>query len=562
MTRTGNKKFSAPPGATKYELQKATSEYVKARNKQQTTTKVKKALSDAQVPERHLNMTNDLFDRDRFNKMKMEADILRDEIKKGTGELEIFPELMQDTFTSLFRSSPVMKDPADVDPIYHLNRNIIGNIMESSDWDQLRNYTRLDEVQSAAAAATLGDMVLSTNPEEIQKIQAYLKQLREDAAKLKEINKDIAQMQQVIMNPPPDMTPQAIKQLQQKVEKLQEKAQQTQQKIDQCQGSIAVAGQNIGAAGAGTAITAATQVTQMQETFFSGWGTGAGNAQPTSYKDRLALAQAIMKKPMLMKLAQLAGRFSKLAVHKQKNKTKHAVEEVSDVVRSNDLSRILPVSAMYLADPDTEDLFYVQYAEGSLLTYELAGHETKTKGPIILCTDISGSMSESLDIVEGGDQNMNKDLWAKAIALALVQVAKRENRSAAVIPFDSNVKQVFRFLRNEPFKTDEFLAMASLYTGGGTDFNPPLKEAIKILEEESEFKKADVLVITDGEGPISDNLVRKILNLKKKLQFSVYVVVVGYEFDWLEHSLKKISDHLIPVQALTVDVAADLFEAV
>ena len=136
--------------------------------------------------------------------------------------------------------------------------------------------------------------------------------------------------------------------------------------------------------------------------------------------------------------------------------------EIDEVSNGNDLKHVLPVEMAIMADPQTEDFFYLKYATKKLrlfankpkLESQMKVEQTKKKkprlekGPIIVSLDTSGSM-------EGDPIKLAKSLLMR--------------------------------------KVSSFLD--STFTGG-TDGEQMLNAALKMLQT-SNFSMADVLIISD-----------------------------------------------------------------
>jgi hypothetical protein len=69
--------------------------------------------------------------------------------------------------------------------------------------------------------------------------------------------------------------------------------------------------------------------------------------------------------------------------------------------------------------------FTRRFLDGQLLLYSLRGIEEKGRGPVIVCLDGSSSMM--------GD----KEIWAKALTLTLLEIARRQRRLFRSICFSS-----------------------------------------------------------------------------------------------------------------------------
>ena len=60
---------------------------------------------------------------------------------------------------------------------------------------------------------------------------------------------------------------------------------------------------------------------------------------------------------------------------------------------------------------------------------------------------------------------------------------------------------------------------------GGTDFETPLKRALKIIAEHPAYEKADVLMISDGDCQVSETFIQHLQERKAALDCMVYSVL-------------------------------------
>jgi uncharacterized protein with von Willebrand factor type A (vWA) domain len=186
--------------------------------------------------------------------------------------------------------------------------------------------------------------------------------------------------------------------------------------------------------------------------------------------------------------------------------------------------------------------------EGRLLQYSLK--EEKGRGPLVVCVDGSSSMS--------GD----KEIWAKAVCLTLLEIAKRERRKFIVIVFSGKGSPLKIFgsdMRERwEMKEKEILELADYFPGGGTDFEDPINKALEFLKD-SKFKKGDVVFITDGECDVSGEWLDAFLPEKRRLAFQLFSVLIDLTGRETPESLKKFSDKVTTVSRLTSEDARDIF---
>jgi uncharacterized protein with von Willebrand factor type A (vWA) domain len=420
---------------------------------------------------------------------------------------------------------------------------MLAEMMQSPIFDQLRIHTRGNSAMGAVATASLCETIMTENEQTITQINMYLQQIaaaRQQAAQLRkelQVAKNEVAKAATIVDRTHAITKQQIQ---------QNHLNQITTQINQQMAQVTQLGAGIQCThGVQTALDAIG----LESDICSGWGTATGSLSPVSYEDRLALQQALIKSPALIKILQMAGRMRRLAVRKQRQKSKHVYDEISDVKLGDDLGHLLVTEQLLLADPLLEPLFLKKYAEKSLFCYEMSGLEAKTKGPIIVCLDVSGSM--------GGE----RDCWAKGVALAMVDIAHHQKRNCIVIVFDNVIQHIFEFLK-EDFQFKRVVELASYFTGGGTSFNPPLGKALDYIEKESQFKQADIIMVTDGDADVSEKTRNRFMEVKEKLKFSLFTIIVGTEYEWVDHPLKGLSDRQVPVADLTKELAEEVFESV
>ena len=180
-------------------------------------------------------------------------------------------------------------------------------------------------------------------------------------------------------------------------------------------------------------------------------------------------------------------------------------DEIVDLKLGDELRRILPSELGVLADPETEDDFYMRYLSGELMVYDTVGEEHAGRGPVVLVGDESGSM--------GGQRNV----WAKAIACCLLNICRREKRDFAYVGFGSSGEVTTHlFEAKRELDAQAIVDMASHFFGGGTVPLQGVASAKKIMDTATVFKKADIVMVGDGQasfGP-EDKMLRDQLDAR------------------------------------------------
>ena len=240
---------------------------------------------------------------------------------------------------------------------------------------------------------------------------------------------------------------------------------------------------------ASAAVDEAREVTEGLEQVAFGNAAGRGHVVGASRLSASArsLAVRIRDDARLRRIALLAGRFKRIAAAKQRQKVRHGADEVSDIELGADIGRLLPSELVKLRNAKLKLGLLRDLSERRCLQYALRGSETLGKGPLVVALDKSGSMDGPPDV------------WATAVALALLDVAQRERRPFALLGFDDGIKHEVIVKPGEQLPETELFVSC----GGGTDIANVMARSLEIIETNpGAMKKADVVLITDGGSSI------------------------------------------------------------
>ena len=283
-----------------------------------------------------------------------------------------------------------------------------------------------------------------------------------------------------------------------------------------------------------TAAAKAEQAIEETEAALVGLGCGSGpGASSRVQAPRSEVVEALRSDERLRRIAKLAGRLRAQAIAKQTTKVEHGREELCDVTLGSDLGHLLPSETVLLADEDLEALLYRRLLESAAMQYELRGQDHRAEGPIVLVVDESGSMRG------------HRDEWAKAVALAMMEIAARQGRSIAYVHFDAAVTRTDLIATPKSIGLDVLLGCVSHFSGGGTRIATALAEANRILAGQAEarsFAKADVVLITDGADPDQAAQLAQLDALRKR-GAALFSVGIGSEIPtWIaERSTQAIA---------------------
>ena len=214
------------------------------------------------------------------------------------------------------------------------------------------------------------------------------------------------------------------------------------------------------------------------------------------------------------------------------------IEETAGIFRSGEIMSMLPSEASLLAagrrSPILKKLWHSKRAERGLLSYERVGwmdeeqsnvldrleiRPSGLQGPLILCLDTSASMSGVREKV------------AKALVLECVRGAKRQQRQCYLIAFSGREEVRELELSSDSGHMEPLLEFLAGSFEGGTDLNEPIKRSIELLKgegERSEWRNADVLIVTDSEvPPLERDLKKEIEDLCVEEGVEVHGLIVG-----------------------------------
>lgn len=202
----------------------------------------------------------------------------------------------------------------------------------------------------------------------------------------------------------------------------------------------------------------------------------------------------------------------------------------------------------------TDDLMFdARYASASLPTHERGGRGEE-KGPLVVCLDKSSSMAES----DGA-----KDVWASALVLGAAEEAFRQQRPFALVSFRSVVTKEDVVQAMPPDGAGEIFASIQMLPSGGTNFEAALTHAKAIIEQESRWKDADILFVTDGNSVVSTDFLRTFKAFKQDHKVKVHSVLINMGGSSVsKSSVQQFSDTIIMASDLTENLSKEILDLV
>jgi len=498
-----------------------------------------------------------LWDRVIQQKMKGDPDNLFAMVE---GELASpLDRALDDLFLAGYKYNANLKPVNWIDPLFKGNRKLIQKIMRMNEFKQIHERTKGDEILAATAAISFMDELQQSCPEEMKKLTENAKEAQQATDKMDKLKDHINQMKQAMHTP--DLSPTERKTLRNQIKALRTQERKSTIKLQHANKGMKKAMSKISSFGnlQGALTDSKQQVDDLSDIekalgYGTKAGTGIGDGGRVYDKKRFQIAKILRTQDRLKRIFKELGRFQFIATRKFKTKIRHATGEITKIIQSNNLAHVLPSEWVNLMIPELEILFYKRYAEKELLSYETKQKGKKGKGAIIVCIDESSSMRGV------------REVWSKAVSLALLTLARMQHRTVHIVTFGSDISKQFTFLpkMKESDHFDEMMDFATYFDNGGTNFRYPMAEAERLIRRTPELKKADILFITDGEAGLDDLFNKNFNAFKKRNEVTMQTLIIGHGSEYANQrsSLDQVSDKITYIEQLTDEIAADLFEKI
>ena len=500
------------------------------------------------IADSKLTIFCDEFDIKDFEEVKSNSDSLLALSEKGKKEYMQFPELQQDIYSSLVRLKPLFLEEKQIRAGYLLNKEIISLITNLPRYKEVRVFTVADRIISTIATESLSEealKILQKIKRERQLFGDYLNALLK-IAELEGEGTGEGEGNDGDGNVSSTSTKRyTLEEAKQKAAEYYNKFKETiRQKETQAMFSQMVA--NV------------LDRVREESDFIEAWGLGSsGTYSQRPYHEKVELVRRLRSSPKLKQIAQLAGRFKRIALQRQKEKIKKGTDEVYSITQGNDLSRLLPSEIIKLSDPIRRKEFMLNFIEGKCLQYDLRGKARKAKGAIVIAIDNSGSMFGEPEI------------WAKAVAMALLEIAIMQKRNFFCIHFSSGTSaehlKVQEFPKGVEPDIEKIIEMAEYFESGGTEFQPPLDRARTAIDKEPNYSKADIIFVTDGESAVTDPWLEKFLEWKKSNKVNLTSILIN-SYHSTDLQIKEFSDDIHELTDLKIDqgsnTAISIFDSI
>jgi uncharacterized protein with von Willebrand factor type A (vWA) domain len=501
------------------------------------------------------------FDKEIYSEIYNQSEAIQESVAEGDSILRTYSDFSQDLYMGLYKHRPKMLEKEDVKDTHQFNHQLMEEVMELPEFKKLRQKTRLDMVSSALGMEAMGEQAVQI----IKHYEEQMKQQNDGDSPFDDVNNQMDQ-EGFGEEPAPGAGSGSGTPLDGNGQSGQGQGgqggmneQQAKDFLDSQGGQGAPNGQDQNQNQNNSSNSNPIDpklfqdaVDQMQQAaqnalddvsevrdFLQAWGMEAGDStNRITYESKKKALQRLRNSSKVRKLTELVGRMKKLAINEQKTKAPEGAEAIKSVITGNDITSILPSEKALLASGNKalKKSFYRKFHQKELLQYDMDVYESMGKGPMIVCVDTSGSMS--------GD----REHWSKAVALALLEVANKQKRNFACIHYDSRIQHVWEIPHGE-LQPDAVFDIAEYFSGGGTNFEQPLRKSVQILEK-SAFSKADIVFITDGDCYVHDDFLDEFNEKKKEKEFQVHTVLIDMYGGGGLSGVKRFSDKIIEVSDL------------
>jgi uncharacterized protein with von Willebrand factor type A (vWA) domain len=227
----------------------------------------------------------------------------------------------------------------------------------------------------------------------------------------------------------------------------------------------------------------------------------------------------------------------------------HARTHTDGIHKSDDIPRMLPMEGSLYSHPVFRKLWKAKFIERTLACYQIKGIEQRSifseewveeeqvvrkkleRGPIIVCLDTSGSMQGVPETV------------AKAVTLEAMRLAHAEGRDCLLYAFSGMGDVTEHDLDLSPAGIERLCAFLCMSFHGGTDVSGPIRAATRKMEG-AKWKRADIIMVSDGEFDIPAQTQETLEEAKKKHGLRVHGLLVsgGYQGSYGLNSMRSLCD--------------------
>lgn len=483
---------------------------------------------------------HDSFDDLSYEILQDTVPALKKSMKNVANEHDYVPPAYQDLFNLMHGGDPEFVDYRAMKDGYDANHEMLQGMFNTPEFEELRKETAFDEYATAFTMLSMED--------DIKEAFERTKEAREARKQAMEAMQAAAQaLQQALQN---------AQQAQQQGQGQQGAGQGLQQALSEAEAAAQAAAaaqqqQSQAAQHGAQALQGAAKQAQKdlneEEAAASAYGIGPGQLKIMPWEERQALTREL-NHGKLKKLADMIGAWREYADAERRRSIAKHPSEVFDVELGNNIARLVSTEINSIAMPELEDLFWLRYANQGLMQWQERGPAVLGKGPIILVCDESGSMGAPVD-----REGNTREMWSKAIGLALADQARRGKRDFYYIGFSSGYEQWRLDFPNGETPIDKVKQFATHFFQGGTEYTKPLTMALDIMKEHAEAgrPRPDIVFVTDDDCRVPEEFVEKWRAAREEMGMTVYGIQIGGSA--LRNTMPLLCDKTIDLSQINSD---------
>lgn len=462
-----------------------------------------------------------------------------DQIEQAAaGKLTSFPALTRDIYQSFYSLMPRRQDADALSTAARrFNAPILDHILENEDYPTLKAVSEGRELPAYEAASEFAaqtanelDGLLSGLGGEkgavntLEKLEAAEEKSEEELAAL---------LERMCKSKEPNETlERAVVEAANTAEGKRRQVEAVGKKID----ADAARNKEKVALMVARAVTSAAQKAQEVQSVIAAWSDDPANMEKSAVNRKML--DTVRKSDVLRRVADYLGRFREIFAQGKRNGYAYGRGEKYSLELGRDLSRAISSELVMLASPETLPLFLRKYQHGRIKQYQRREPIYKGAGDIICCLDES-------DSTEGAPA-----AWGKAVALTLLEIAADGGRSFALVHFSGSRSIQTDLFRPGAYTAADKMAAAEIFLGGGTNFETPMSEALRLMQEEG-FENADVVFITDGQCTLSNEYLEQLRAEQAARRFTVTGILLDKGKPGRTFSLKEFCQDIYRTSELT-----------
>lgn len=255
--------------------------------------------------------------------------------------------------------------------------------------------------------------------------------------------------------------------------------------------------------------------------------------------EKKELAKKLRTNRQLRKICQKLGALKQAWAQRKRAKlAKASYESIVGAEFSNNILKAFPTELALASSEAGKKLFALKYSQRTILTKSYDAKRTDLdRGPICVYMDSSGSMSGE------------REIWAKAVALAIIEQAREKDREVQIHLFDNRIG-VSKTFKASSKSSEAIDYVLSWHLAGGTSFEAVLRHAM----ESKINAAADVLMITDGFSNTNQLTRNQFKNFCNSTGTQMTSIVIG---DGDATECKLFSDNVFAISNLSMEATAD-----